>query len=764
MLNRIRVRGKLLLLLATPLVALVVFAYLGVADRLDAATSQTREDHLAQLADSGSDLSRAVADERLVEMMVDAGAETDLNGWATLTQNAIIGWLNSAAAARSHIDASQTVSEVDQLTIRLNDRIAEGNQSERSATTRLAELSQLSRSIDGVNRALAAEASDLDLYRALFVQGYATEMQDAATTIAIVGANSIRSGEITTVAVDQIDTASSQFVEAATEFQNQASAQIVALLADLRNNELLPRVAGGLDQTGRELQSLVSRGDAKSQIEWLDTGLRRIDGIHGLSEQLLQDASAAAAARAQFARDGASNFMILAGSVIAAALLMAVLIGRSISHPLVRLSRSAKQLSSEELPALVESMRTGGGGDRPVMTPIVSRGRDEVAQLGQAISEIQRVTVEVADEQTALLHRGISEMFVNLARRNQSLLERQIQFIDGLELAEEDPDQLENLFRLDHLATRMRRNAESLLVLAGGEPSRRRGEPVGITSIIRVAISEIENYSRVDLRSIDDSLVSSAVAVDLAHLISELMENATQFSPPDSRVDVVGHRTLERTYQITIVDHGIGMTEEQLAESNRTLAEPPVIGLDMGRSLGFTVASILAHRLGLTVRLTATPLGGLTAVVALSATLLRDQESTEWTLQPTVRHDRETSPLPTRDRGASADQLTQDLDLFEIFGSSHETSTATVQASHTSKLPPPPTRPTGDPESALPRRTPRVRPDTPASPESGIGHTDRPIGSSARSPEQVREMLTQYRGGLQRGRHPSDEMPTHRSN
>jgi len=770
MLNRIRVRGKLLLLLATPLLALIVFAYLGVVERLDTASSQTREQSIAQLADSGSDLSRAIADQRLVVLMVDAGAETDLNGWSVLTQEAILNWLSRATTARSQIETAEAASQIDDLTLTLNDRIANGTQPGRSATTRLAELSQLSRSIDEVNQALVGEASGLDLYRALFEQGYANDMQDAATVIAMVGADSIRSGEVSQVAAELLNDASVQFSDAMTGFRDQATPEHIALLADLRNASVLPRSDGAPGQTMRDLQPLVTRADSGSRIQWLDIGMQRVDGIHGLSEGLLGEASGLAADRAQFAQQSARNFLVLAGSVILGALLMAVLIGRSISRPLIRLSRSARQLSSRELPALVESMKTAGHVDRAEITPIVSRGKDEVAQLGRAISEIQRVTVEVAEEQTALLHRGISEMFVNLARRNQSLLERQIQFIDGLESVEEDPDQLENLFRLDHLATRMRRNAESLLVLAGGEPSRRRGEPVGITSIIRVAVSEIEDYPRVDIRSIDDSVVSSSAAVDLAHLMSELLENATQFSPPESRVDVVGHRTLERSYQITIADHGIGLTEERLAESNRTLAEPAVVGLDMGRSLGFTVVSLLAQRLGLTVRLTPTPLGGVTAVVSLPTSVLRDPnpEIGDHGTGEGLGLTADLLPKPTTEPRRS--ETVQGLDLFDIFGSPSGAIASATDATEEpvepragqSSLPPPPIRSMTPTKTVLPRRVPsheaiKATEDPPAN------LANRTARNSARSPEQIREMLSQYRGGLQRGHNPTDDIPADQS-
>ncbi len=785
MLNRIRVRGKLFLLLTAPLLALLIFSYLGVVDRLDESNQQGREERIAELADAGSDLSLSLAQERFTGMLLDAGAEADfdLSAAGDVTNQAMRRWIDSAADARPSLVDPASIEAIDLLTEQLTSRVDRSVGSDRSTTSLLAELSLMSRSIETINNGLVAEASDLDLYRAMFVQGFTGEMQTAVTELTIVGSNSIRSGEVSTVSRGILSRADGRLAAAAVGFQEQAETRYVLALADLRSAELIPRNTDGQHATATEIEDIIDSGDPDGIITWLGLGLDRIAGIHSLSDSLLEEASDTAAFNATVARDSAQNFIILAGSVSMVALLMAVLIGRSISRPLGRLSKSARQLSDEELPALVESMRTGGRVAPPEMSVIESKGRDEVAQLSSAISEIQRVTVEVAEEQTELLHRGISEMFVNLARRNQSLLDRQIQFIDELETSEEDPDQLKNLFRLDHLATRMRRNAESLLVLAGGDPSRRRGEPVQLESVTRVAVSEIEDYSRVEVISTDPALVPSTAAVDLAHLLSELMENATQFSPPDTTVDVVGHMSEEGTYRITVADRGIGMSPEQIAEANATLAEPPVVGLDMGRSLGFTVVSRIAERLALTVRLTPTPNGGLTAVVTLPSAVLVEPPETE--IVP-------ANPVPAPARPG-------ETDLFGVFSSPPPVTTPDpeqgrdifrqVASTPESTLPPPPPAilPTAESPSSsgLPRRRP-TGVEVPADPASEpaaipvppvtasglarrVPKTASPEQDSAaptarestsgktRSPEEVREMLSRYRGGLQRGRTPSTD-------
>ena len=230
-----------------------------------------------------------------------------------------------------------------------------------------------------------------------------------------------------------------------------------------------------------------------------------------------------------------------------------------------------------------------------------------------AASELAAVQAEAAQRQS------VSELFVNLARRNQSLLDRQLALISELEQHENKPEALSDLFQLDHLATRIRRNAESLLVLSGDEPPRLWGRPVPLSETVRAAAAEVEDYPRVEVLVSDYLEVSGRVVADLSHLLAELIENATMFSPPTSGVRVRTHLVPGegRTFLLSIEDTGIGLSGEQMEEANELLAEPPDV--DPRRStLGFHVVGRLALRLGLRVSLAHTP-GGATAVPALAA-------------------------------------------------------------------------------------------------------------------------------------------------
>jgi hypothetical protein len=195
-------------------------------------------------------------------------------------------------------------------------------------------------------------------------------------------------------------------------------------------------------------------------------------------------------------------------------------------------------------------------------------------------------------------------MFVTLARRNRSLIDRQLALIDELESDEEDPEALADFYRLDHMATRMRRNSESLLVLAGSEPPRTWRTPLEIDDVVRAAIGEIEDYRRVDVLTLETVRLKGAVVADLSHLLSELLENASQFSPPTTRVRVSGHFH-EEGYLLTVSDRGVGIPQARLGELNRLLERPPVIGLALEPTLGLYVVAMLAKRHGIGVRLVA---------------------------------------------------------------------------------------------------------------------------------------------------------------
>jgi hypothetical protein len=254
--------------------------------------------------------------------------------------------------------------------------------------------------------------------------------------------------------------------------------------------------------------------------------------------------------------------------------------------------------------------------------PRLEYPQDEAGQVGQALNTLQRAAVEAAVKQ-ADMRRGVSEVFVNLARRNQVLLHRQLNLLDHMERRTEDSDELADLFRLDHLTTRMRRHAEGLVILSGAAPSRQWRKPVQLMDVVRAAVAEVEDYERIEVRRLPRLAVDGGAVADLTHLIAELLENATVFSPPHTAVQVLGDR-VSNGFTLEIHDRGLGMASDALLEANLRLAETPDFELSDTDRLGLFVVSRLAQRQGVRVQLQPSPYGGTTAVVLIPGRILTE--------------------------------------------------------------------------------------------------------------------------------------------
>ncbi|MBN0039136.1 nitrate- and nitrite sensing domain-containing protein [Cellulosimicrobium cellulans] len=319
------------------------------------------------------------------------------------------------------------------------------------------------------------------------------------------------------------------------------------------------------------------------------------DGIRDDAAEMASDLASAATTRAVIT-------ILATLAAVVASILVAGLIARAIVNPLRRLTDAAEDVR-DQLPRLVEQVAVPGQGPGIDLTPITVESTDEVGQLATAFNDVNQTTIKVAREQAAL--RGsIAEMFVNVARRDQVLLNRQLAFLDDLERSEEDAGTLSNLFRLDHLATRMRRNAESLLVLAGIDSGRRVRQPMPASDVIRTASSEIELYDRVRLNLVVDPLMLGHNALNAAHLLAELLENATMFSEPHTPVEVTTGRDEHFVY-VTVRDHGLGMTPDEIAEANRKVATHAASDVVGAQRLGLFVVGRLSDRLGAKVRFSA---------------------------------------------------------------------------------------------------------------------------------------------------------------
>jgi signal transduction histidine kinase len=303
--------------------------------------------------------------------------------------------------------------------------------------------------------------------------------------------------------------------------------------------------------------------------------------------------------------------------VLVLALAFTTIVGRSMVRPLRRLRAGALEVAGIRLPETVRRMSEADGEEVPLdVEPIDVDSADEIGEVARAFDQVHREALRLASNEAAL--RGnVNAMFVNLSRRSQSLVERQIQLIDELELGEQDSERLSSLFQMDHLATRMRRNSENLLVLAGHDVSRRRNQPVPLVDVLRAAVSEIEQYERVTLNVQPGISVRGPAVNDVVHLISELAENATSFSSAETPVNVSGHLLNSGGVLLDITDQGVGMGAEEMAHANWRLDNPPVVDVAVSRRMGLFVVARLAARHGIRVRLRPAASGGLTALVWL---------------------------------------------------------------------------------------------------------------------------------------------------
>ncbi|WP_299538118.1 nitrate- and nitrite sensing domain-containing protein [uncultured Streptomyces sp.] len=468
---------------------------------------------------------------------------------------------------------------------------------------------------------------------------------------------------------------------------------------------------------------------------------------------------------------------------VAAALVISVRIGRALVVELMSLRNSALVIARHELPRAMERLRAGEQLDVKAEAPPRRPSHDEIGQVGEALDIVHRAALGAAVER-AELASGISGVFVNLARRSQVLVHRQLHLLDGMERRADDPEELADLFRLDHLTTRMRRHAESLIILSGAAPGRAWRMPVPLTNVVRAAVSEIEDYARVEVRQLADASVAGAAVADLTHLLAELVENAAQFSPPHTKVRISGE-PVGNGYALEIEDRGLGMGKEILAQANRRIEQSEALDLFDSDRLGLFVVSRLSARHRVKVKLRTSPYGGTTAVVLLPTALLHTGAAeTGQTSAGATPSDRPEPPAAARpgarvfpppvavpalegvaagpdgDRGRAARAAAaRPVPALE----QREHPAAGVPAGVAVRAEEPA-------DDDLPRRVrqahlvPQLRTVRPPDPAEDPGAAPLPaVGEGPlpqeRTPEQVRDRMTAYRAGWARGGGPAPGRP-----
>ncbi|MFF3346874.1 nitrate- and nitrite sensing domain-containing protein [Streptomyces sp. NPDC002779] len=438
-------------------------------------------------------------------------------------------------------------------------------------------------------------------------------------------------------------------------------------------------------------------------------------------------------------------------AAVAASLVISVRIGRGLVVELVSLRNSALEIARRKLPEAMRRLRAGEEIDVRAEAPPGPPAEDESGQVAEALGTVHRAALRAAVER-AELASGISGVFVNLARRSQVLVHRQLSLLDSMERRSDDPNELSDLFRLDHLTTRMRRHAESLIILSGAAPGRAWRMPVSLTNVVRAAVSEVEDYARVEVRQLPETAVVGAAVADLTHLLAELVENAAQFSPPHTRVRITGE-PVGNGYAVEVEDRGLGMGKETLAEANRRIEQSEALDLFDSDRLGLFVVSRLAARHGIKVHLRTSPYGGTTAVVLLPTSLLHGgaaERSPRKAAEAPRPAEREYARVP----GGAAHQEPVEAPA----GRPALVAPAPI-AAKTATPPPGVTtlrlhRPPDDSDGTddLPRRVRQAS----LAPQLREPHTEEPDRPSAqdedrRTPELVRDRMAAYRDGWTRG-------------
>lgn len=466
---------------------------------------------------------------------------------------------------------------------------------------------------------------------------------------------------------------------------------------------------------------------------------------------------------------GGAGVLLVATIAFLAALIMANrFIGR-----MRRLRRDTLELADQQLPDLMSRLGRGESVDSGAELVRLDFGTDELGQVADAFNRahVAAVSAAVAEAKT---RAGVNAVFLNIAHRSQVVVHRQLALLDQAERKEENADQLELLFQLDHLATRARRNAENLIILGGEKPGRRWRKPVPLVDLVRAAVAESLDYARIQTGRLPELQVSSNAVADLIHLMAELMDNATSFSPPQARVEVSGV-VVGRGVGIEIIDQGLGMSETDFAARNELLSNPPdfsVVSLSSDTRLGLFVVAKLAHRHGVSVRLGESVYGGVRAVVLVPSALLqsdaspREQNDADPVEPARTPAPGNVAPRPAAAPGRSAwftsasDQQVpapaphSDDGSFDTGSGRLDTSSGRLDTSSGSfdtgsgrfdTGAPPQPGPAGDGRPPLPRR----RRQSPQEPEQ---QTATPAPIRQRTADEARNLMSAIENGTRQGR------------
>jgi signal transduction histidine kinase len=664
-----RVRSRLFLLVIIPTVTAVAAGGIFISSSVESALVYQRVLTLANLSGKITGLVQALQNERedTVQFIVlgasnggrgaspsptltspiPPGQELDLlnqdyavtTGWANQVK-ALAGGIGGAYSTLAQQDMQAAVTAIDNLpAIR-----AAATGTQLPALIVINEYATAINTLMAVESQISVGSSDSTLAGEVRVLGLVSSMKEEASQQQALLTSTLSStlvslgqGQFGPAEQSAITDAQAQQQGDLTEFDTAAT----AAQRQLFNNVLSsPNVVQAQAQE-QEAISLASSdsliatdptiSDASSALSFVVGGLRSAE------QQFANSVISQSESLHAGAITSAALFSFAVALLLGIALTVTTIIGRSMVGPLRRLRNGALEVAEDRLPQMVRQMSEADWeGTSNEVEPIDVDSSDEIGEVARAFDQVHREAVRLAGNE-AMLRGNVSAMFISLSRRSVPLIGRLARMIDSLEQNEDDPDRLSNLFSMDHLVTRMRRNSENLLVLAGEEPVRKWSEPVPLADVVRAATSEIEQYSRVMLNVQPGIVVSGQAAADVVHLLAEIIENATMFSPGDTSVQISGQEVTSGGVLLEVRDSGVGISPSRLSEINWRLDNPPLIDVSVSQHMGLFAVSRLAARHGVRVRLrAATPLG-VSALVWLPGNL---------TGREAVRHvDQRSRPL-----------------------------------------------------------------------------------------------------------------------
>ena len=623
-----RISTRLVSLLTLPVIAATTLGGMRISTSLDNVDQLDNMKRLTEMTEQATELAAALQEERdrSAGPLVSTGNEKD--DLVVAPREKTDTAFQDFKEATGDIDGSDkvmagvqsTVLDITRQLTAINTIRERAYENPSYVSQTVNSYNQLIESLLGLSQDMAQATSNSEMIQSTrALAAFSSAKEFASIQRAIISAGLARQPN------PQLSESDRLYARTATDSERAELNSFRQIYGEERTASLTKPIDGGdvnvrmADQyRDRMLHSPDSiKKQKRTFVDWMDQDASKIDNMSKIEKTLLEKMEQ----QARELRSEAQQEAFLSGAaillVLGISLVGAFVVARSMVRSLRRLQDTAQEVSRKRLPELVKQMSEAEPQD--VDTSVESVGvhsRDEIGKVAAAFDDVHREAVRLAGEQ-ALLRGNVNAMFTNLSRRSQGLIQRQLSLISELESREADPDQLSSLFKLDHLATRMRRNGENLLVLAGEEPGRRWTRPVPLVDVLRAAASEVEQYERIELNSVPATEVAGRVVNDLVHLLAELLENATSFSSPQTKVKVTGHALPDGRVLIEIHDTGIGLSPEDLSAINERLANPPTVDVSVSRRMGLFVVGRLSLRHGIRIQLRPSDSGGTTALVML---------------------------------------------------------------------------------------------------------------------------------------------------